>query len=216
VSELIDFFEEVVLRMKPGDRMQLGTIGRAPELTGAFSVERRRELLDAGRRALTRVPGLQEYPSPIWDIVDRAVSALANEGGLGAVLLLTDGAASANRLGFAEMEARAVKAGVPIHVVGARDGPLSTQQNGAESGRAIRISPQLMLQRLAAATGGSYASMASQVDPRGQARRIMQELASTYFLEIGTPARGETPGAIASLDVRVARSDGLVRTRRGY
>ncbi len=216
VSELIDFFEEVVLRMKPGDRMQLGTIGRAPELTEAFSVERRRELLDAGRRALMRVPGLQEYPSPIWDIVDRAVAALASDRGPGVVLLLTDGAASANRLGFAEMEARAVKAGVPIHVVGARDGPLSIQQIGAESGRAIRISPQLMLQRLATATGGSYASMASQVDPRGQARRIMQELASTYFLEIGTPARGEIPGAIASLDVRVARSDAQVRARRGY
>jgi hypothetical protein len=170
--------------------------------------------LAAGRRALARQP--HEYPSPIWDIVDRAVAAVAGDRGPGAVLLLTDGAASANRLGFVEIAERAVKAGVPIHVVGARDGPFSMQQVGAEAGRVVRIDPRLMLQQLAVSTGGSYASMASQVDPRGQARRIMQELVATYFVEIGRPARGETTAAIASLDVRVARSDVQVRTRRGY
>jgi hypothetical protein len=113
------------------------------------------------------------------------------------------------------MAERAVKAGVPIHVVGARDGPFSMQQVGSEGGRVVRIDPGLMLQRLAAATGGSYASMADQVDPKGQARRVMQELAATYFLEIDPTQRG-TAGAIASLDVRVAQSDAQVRTRRGY
>ena len=56
--------------------------------------------------------------SRIWDAVDLGVSALESEAGRRAIVLLTDGEASGNRLGVADVIRHARASNVAVSVIG--------------------------------------------------------------------------------------------------
>jgi VWFA-related protein len=207
----------------------MGTVERIPTLAPRFTndrraltsaIERMLDLpaspsLDSNIAPLLRSHPLsssQRGPSPIWDAVDLTVTALAAEPAHRAIVLLTDGHATGNRFSVTDVGRRAMLSGVSIHIVGARDAPYLVPQTATT---AARVDPRTNLQWLARITGGSFSSMADNLDPQGQATRVMRELHSTYLLDIAS-APAQPAGAIVPIEVRVNRPGVTVRTREGY
>lgn len=219
-NELLDFVSVMASELREGDRMRVASVGRTPFLSAWVTAGGRREAMSIARRAFTgpddarggstgiQWPVEQLGPSPIWDATDRAIASLEGEPGQRAILLLTDGAASGNRWSVAQVEQRALRAGVSIHVVGVKDRPFQVPQY---SGVAV-IDPRAALQALARSTGGSYVSMADRIDPGTHVRRIMRELAASYILTLSDdPSRFADPKA--ELGIRVRNPDAKVRVK---
>jgi Mg-chelatase subunit ChlD len=104
-SALADAFE-------PGDAVRVGTFGREIVLD-------RTRLHDAAaiRAAADALGDRIGGASPIWDALVTAADALQDGTGRRAILLVTDGRSTANRIGFAEALDRLQRARVPVFVV---------------------------------------------------------------------------------------------------
>jgi len=115
-------------------------------------------------------------PSPIWDAVDASVQLLANAKAPRAVILLSDGRATANALGLEDVAARAMAAGVSITAISEADDKVLAQ--GADA--PARVRPDASLEWLADQTGGIYLEdgiarrhIQPRADPFGYVREIM-------------------------------------------
>ena len=91
-------------RLAPGDRVHVGSFARQIAI-GPPLADNPKELQSVTRKALDPREADTFGPSPIWDAVAAAVATLANTEGRRAVLLLTDGRATGNRLSMEEAEA---------------------------------------------------------------------------------------------------------------
>ncbi len=165
-----------VPRLTPRDRVHVGSFARqiaiGPPLAG-----NPKELLPVIRKALDPRAADTYGPSPIWDAVAAAVETLATTEGRRAVLLLTDGRATGNRLSMEEAAALAAAAGVAVSVVG-EDWEMTIQQD-AQTG--VRVRPGVALERMANITGGLYPagsdhSARARSDPRSLARGAARTL----------------------------------------
>jgi hypothetical protein len=112
-------------------------------------------------------------PSPIWDAVVRVVDALEPGVRSTAILLVSDGKASANALGFDEARARAGSASVRVFVA-AMNAPFGRRLNQSRPG-----DPTLRLKQLAETTGGQYIETA------------LDDLPTTLARLVGAVVRGE-------------------------
>jgi Mg-chelatase subunit ChlD len=79
----------------------------------------------------------------VWDALDAAATTLEHDAGRRAIIVITDGRSTGNRLGFGEVSARLEQAGIPIVVVA-----LDLQ-------RSPQPDPYARLRRLADNTGGA-------------------------------------------------------------
>ncbi|MEX2661122.1 MAG: hypothetical protein WD227_04290, partial [Vicinamibacterales bacterium] len=103
-------------KLEPGDRLRLATISRQFRVSGTFAGDRA-ELTRAAREVLN-VPDADRYgPSRIWDAVDEALTILKEERGRRAIVLVTDGMPTGNRLGLSHVQGRADLLGIPIYVL---------------------------------------------------------------------------------------------------
>lgn len=104
-SALADAFE-------PGDAVRVGTFAREIVLDRA-------RLRDAAaiRTAADALGDRIGGASPIWDALLTAADALQDGTGRRAILLVTDGRSTANRVGFEEALERLRRARVPVFVV---------------------------------------------------------------------------------------------------
>jgi hypothetical protein len=217
----LDLFLEPIRRgllrhLQSSDRIRFATISRQIRLSPGFRSERAALELDA-REAL-RIPDDDRYgPSPIWDGVDAAVTALEPEPGQRAIILVTDGFSTGNRHGLAEVTRRAALAGVAVYVV---------EQSSAPSGPFGRFvdltdnpwillaplrgqGPGATLAGLSTATGGVYAA---EPPPASRARSIpARDLAARFETALGQLHRTYcirfedscTDGSVHGIDVRV-------------
>jgi hypothetical protein len=159
-------------------------------------------------------------PSPIWDAVDEAVSALHLEPGWKHILLLTDGLATGNMKSMEEVVLRAASSDVTIHVVESgwlvkRDQSAAARSpHHAAQTRTIDASAG-NLRRLATETGGLYlprrvASAESQGPQRPPAvgrlfRQILDAIHAGYRLTVsGVDCEAPTDAQ----DVRVPSAPG--------
>ena len=123
--------------LQPADRIRIGTFGNAivftPDALSASDVT-------------ARPPTTPELggPSPIWDALDAAIAALQGARARGAIVLVTDGRSSGNRLGFADVLARVQSAKLPVLVI------------ALDFDRTSPPDATVNLRRMAAATGGSF------------------------------------------------------------
>jgi len=150
LRELVDRFAEVGW---PGERFSVSTFREHVEL-GRFFTRDRNALRASGRTRLD-IPDrdISRYgPSPIWDALNAAVEALKPLPGRRSVVLVTDGKASGNHLGVDDVAHRAAEAGVIINVIGVQPDYDQRQADGST----ITVRPTAFLQRLAAATGGTF------------------------------------------------------------
>jgi len=184
--------------LAPEDRARIGSIGRRVALSPRFTTDRR-ALVDAGQ-ALRAPDALDRGgPSPIWDAVDEALQALDAEGGVRAILLITDGRASGNRLGLEDVGAHAVSAHAIVDIVGERTAAIVLPQ---VDGSALTIAPDTRLRWLAERTGGTFEADKPfpWSDPGPIVTRILAGLHKSCTVGFVAPVQD---GHLHDLDVRV-------------
>jgi hypothetical protein len=99
--------------MEPHDRVRLGVFGAAIEMTPE-------PLSGAALTQAAAAFGASEAvggPSPVWDALDHAATALADSTGRRAIIVVTDGRSTANRIGFADILQRLERERLPVYVV---------------------------------------------------------------------------------------------------
>jgi len=196
-------------RLAPRDRVQVGSFAKQISI-GPPLVGNPRALLAAVRAALDPREADTLGPSPIWDAVDAAVTALARANGRRAVLLVTDGRATGNRLGVDDVGMRAAAEGVAVSVVG-EDWEMTLRQEG-DTG--VRVRPGVALEWIASATGGLYlADRAIPPAPGPILERLLADLHGRYTLGFTPPVRD---GKAHELDIRINRPGLKLRARRSY
>jgi VWFA-related protein len=137
--------------LKQGDRARIGNIARQPFLSASFTSDPK-ALKDAVATALSPSKVDRFGPSPIWDAVDAAVGALEHEPGRRAILLVTDGRATGNRLGLRDVIDHANAANVTIDAIGDEG---QTELLQADK-TVVRGGPGRALALLSGDTGGLY------------------------------------------------------------
>jgi Ca-activated chloride channel homolog len=196
-------------RLAPRDRVHVGSFARQTSIGPPIS-NNPKALLSAVHKALDPREADTLGPSPIWDAVDAAVAALANAEGRRAVLLVTDGRGTGNRLNPEEAALRAAAAGVAVSVVG-EDWEMTIRQDGNTG---VRVRPGVALERIANATGGLYLPDRSNPPAPGPIlERLLEDLHARYTLGFTPPV---SDGKLHELDVRVRRPGLKLRARRLY
>jgi hypothetical protein len=94
------------------------------------------------------------HPSLIWDGVCAAAEALADAPGRRILILVTDGRATGNRLGFADALDRVRQTGTVVHAI--RVNPRVGQGGWIED---LSVDPSDNLKALAKASGGTFLEM---------------------------------------------------------
>ena len=125
--------------LEPADRAWLGTFGATiaitpTALTGAAAVAQ------AAAGFADAIGG----SSPLWDALDTAATALEGATGRRAIIVVTDGRSTANRIGFAEILSRLERDRLPVFVV-------ALDLRGVAG-----ADPAVRLRQLAEKTGGRY------------------------------------------------------------
>jgi hypothetical protein len=152
-------------------------------------------------------------PSPLWDAIVEASDALDGEDGRRAILLYTDGRATANRQGGADAAARALAADVSVNVV-----MPSGEFRFMDLDRIVTVHPDRMPQAIARDTGGAFVTLASRVRAPGETQQpafgealaaIVTGLHGEYVLLVARPE-----GEHRLVEVRVNRPGLTLRARR--
>jgi len=192
-------------KLAPRDRVQAGSFAKQIKI-GPPLVNDSRALLSAIGKALD-LPKAETFgPSPIWDAVALAVETLKNAPGRRAIILITDGRATGNRLDVEEVAARAAAAGVLVNVVG-EDSEIVLRQD-ANTG--VRVRPGVALEFIANATGGLYVpDTASPPAPGPVFERVLADLHERYTLAFAAPG-----GQPQTVNVRVNRPGVKIRVSR--
>ena len=172
------------------DRVQAGSFARQIRI-GPPIVNDQRSLQAAIGKALDLPKADTLGPSAIWDAVALAVETLKNAPGRRAIILLTDGRATGNRLDVEAVAARAAAAGVLVNVVG-EDSEIVLRQD-ANTG--VRVRPGVALEFIANATGGLYVpDTASPAAARSGARKGARGSTRTLHAGVRGSRRSATDG----------------------
>jgi Ca-activated chloride channel family protein len=193
----------------PGDRVSLGSL--------TWDCVPLTDDLDRLRQAVAG-PAYVDWGSPIWESIDRAFAAMANEPGRRAILIFSDGlntelpamnippsssnpcrpAQSAARTSVKEVAARAEQNGVMVYAVGVE--VFGRREDGD-------------LRTLARNTGGELFRMKDGESLTPVFTRIAEELHSQYLLGFVPTV---TDGTSARIEVRAKRRGLEVRARRSF
>jgi VWFA-related protein len=174
-----DIKEGFVPAVKPNDRVRIGSIGGQNYLSPAFT-SNPQELKRAADRALERYRNFQS-PSPVWDAVYSAAEALSTVEGRRAILLLSDGRATANRRSVQEVGEYAARLGVLVNT-GGEDSEQFIRQSQTE---AVIVSAGVGMKWIADLTGGF------QMKEKGTFREFLvgtlEQLRNMYTLSFDAP-----------------------------
>jgi len=201
--------------LKPGERARLG--GIAGHLTLGPWTTNSAELDRTAAATLTPSAEDRAGPSPLWDAVDGALTALATEPGRRTIVMLTDGLPTGNVHGVDEIRARAAALGITVNVV--------------VSGAGLTFGAGQLLSALAASSGGlalewrpptgpvpngahlpaAMTSMAGYVT--AVLGRVFDDLRTCYRIGF-VPERAD--GREHAVSVRVRQPGYKVRTRDRY
>jgi VWFA-related protein len=200
-----DVKEGFVPAVKPNERARIGSIGGQNYLSPAFT-SNPQELKRAADRALDDYKNFRS-PSPIWDAVYSAIDALSDADGRRAILLLSDGRATANRRSVQEVGEYAARFGVLVNI-GGEDSEQYIRQSRTE---AVVVRAGVGMKWINDLTGGF------QMREKGTFREFLvgtlEQLRSMYTLSFDAPI---LDGDFHALEVRVKRADGSIRARQVY
>ena len=184
--------EEFLIRLLPEDKAKVGAfndkIQVKPE-TGLPFTNNRDQLIRS----------LQDldfgYPTRRYDAVDYSINELKIVDGRKVVLVFTDGADTASRLGSGDVTERSRTEEVMVYWVGMENEYMSGNQR-------VRTSPDRGLRRLSDETGGGFFMLKKKDELGPTFTRIAQELHNQYVM-------GFTPetldNKVHKLEVRVKR-----------
>jgi hypothetical protein len=109
------FVEHVAPRLLPDDRVRIGTFSRLVRLSDVLPTGAG---LSGTIRKILAVPRSERSgPSPVWDAINEAVRLLETEGGRRAVIVVTDGRSTGNRISLTTLLGRLRGANVPVHII---------------------------------------------------------------------------------------------------
>ena len=195
--------EEFLIRLLPEDRGKVGAFNDKIEVkpaTGVPFTNNRDQLI----RALSDLDF--GYPTRLYDAVDFGITELKPVDGRKVVLVFTDGADTASRLGAGDVTERSRIEEVMVYSVGLEN----EYMNG---GQRVRTSPDRGLRRLSDETGGGFFMLKKKDELGPTFTRIAQELHSQYVM-------GFTPetldNKVHKLEVRVKRAGMTARARKSY
>jgi VWFA-related protein len=221
---------QFVREMKPGDKARIGSFSNEvlidpPDFTGE-------------REALYKVleSGLQpEGPTPLWNAVDAAISALRDQDGRRVVLVFTDGVDKPlnfkrNNSTLKDVMNRAVRENIMVYAIGLAGqtgiptfgtpgrsiGTVGGQPRlpGGNQGDGPRFEqPDEGLQKIAAETGGGYFELTGTANLMRTFSRVADELHHQYALGF-TPF--ELDGKKHTLEVKVKGQKMFIRARQSY
>jgi Mg-chelatase subunit ChlD len=138
-SLIADAATALATALDPADRARLGVFGTTIALTPTALSGR-----VAIARAASGFAGVEGGPSPVWDALNASAVALDTAAGRRAVIVVTDGRSTGNRISFAEIVARLEQARLPVFVV------------ALDLKRPPTPDPGVRLRQLAERTGGRY------------------------------------------------------------
>jgi VWFA-related protein len=187
------------------DRVRIGSIGGQNYLSPAFT-SNPQELKRAADRALDGYRNFQS-PSPVWDAVHAAVEALSTVEGRRAILLMSDGRATANRYSVEEVAEYAAQYGVLVNV-GGEDSERYIRQSQTE---AILVRAGAGMQWISDLTGGFQMKESASI--REFFVGTLELMRNMYTLSFEAPIHD---GDFHALEVRVKRPDGSIRARQVY
>lgn len=185
-----------------------GRITRGP----AFTRDPRSRRTAAGF-AVNAANAERSGPSPVWDAIVEAAGTLDAHDGRRAIILYTDGRATANRYSGAEAAVRALAADVSVNVV-MPAGPSSFRNFD----RIVTVHPERMPEAIAHDTGGAfaYAPPRNWSPENGRPPALGDTLAAVvtglhqeYVLHVVLP-----DGGPRLVEVRVTRPGLTLRARR--
>ncbi len=147
VSDAID--AALLSRLTADDRFGVAGVGATAQFSGFLAADRRTRLSAVRRVFQDRTVGLNG-PSRVWDAVDDALAQLETVPQPRAIVLMTDGRATGNRLGLDAIIQHARSAGVVVSVLGSGSSRSAVRHGYPE------LEPHLGLERLARETGGVF------------------------------------------------------------
>ena len=211
--------EELFTRLRPDDRVRVGTFGNDVDISSSFTNDR-----DSLRRALptTIVP---DAPTPLWRAVDQAMEAFGHEADdtRRVVLVLSDGKDSGpinfrqRYVSEADVIDRARREDVMIYSIGMRSrGARPTTPGLGPGGLQAALTADLPdpgLATVAEQSGGGYAEIKFGQDLGAAFARVADELHSQYLLGFAPPKRD---GKVHNIEVRLTQKGLKPRARKSY
>lgn len=197
--------EEFLIRLLPEDKAKVGAFNDKIEVkpqTGLPFTNNRDQLirylqdLDFG------------YPTRLYDAVDYSINELKTVDGRKVVLVFTDGADSASRMGAGDVTDRSRVDEVMVYSVGMENEFMNGNQR-------VRTSPDRGLRRLSEETGGGFFMLSlKKKDELGATfTRIAQELHSQYVMGFSPET---LDNKVHKLEVRLKRPNLTARARKSY
>ena len=213
--------EAFVRRLAPDDRARVGSFSVDIRLDPEDFTSDYEKLIGIIRSELQPAG-----PTPLWNAVNVAMTALRGQEGRRVVLVFTDGVDdprnfNGDRVSHKEVMRRAQAEDVMVYGVGleslvpygGRRAPLPGRGSLGMEPRMISQKPDEGLSKLAAESGGGYFELAKAEDLRATFRRVAEELHRQYALGF-EPSKLD--GKLHKLEVRVKKPGMTARARKSY
>jgi Ca-activated chloride channel family protein len=210
--------EQLFARLRPDDRMRIGTFGHDVAIGPSF-IRDPRELRTTLPDAIA-----PDAPTPLWRAVDEAVNAFGDEEEQRRVVLVLSDGKDSGPISFrqrwvsqAEVIDRARDADVMVYGIGMRSraarpaGPVAGP--GGLLAALTADLPDPGLARVAEETGGGYTEIRFGEDLGAAFAQVADELHSQYLIGFEPPARD---GKVHEVEVRVTQRGLKPRTRKSY
>ena len=207
--------EEFVRRLGPEDKARIGTFAERIQIQPEGFTNDREALLQV-LRSDRPVAG----PTPLWNAVDEAITALRGQEGRKIVLVFSDGGDAPNA-GFKNRSIRDVmrsaqQEDVMVYAIGLQTTVLQGRGGGGIGGLAgamTSLRPDPGLATIADDSGGGYFELTRADDLGSTFARVADELHRQYALGFDPPRLDDK---MHKLDVRVNQRGAKVRARKEY
>jgi Ca-activated chloride channel homolog len=208
--------EAFVRSLRPGDRMRIGSFAQRVEIFPEDFTDDPRELVRILREEMQEMG-----PTPLWNALDAAITALAGQDGRRVVLVFSDGGDNPmnfrlNNRSIMDVMRRAQQEDVMVYSIGLQATSLVMPGRGGVGGFGGGLSsdrPDPGLAAIAEDTGGGYFELNRAEDLAATFERVAEELRHQYLLGFEPPVLNNR---MRKLDVRVNGRGLTVRARREY
>ena len=210
--------EQLFARLRPDDRMRIGTFGHTIVIDPSF--------IRDPHQLRTALPDTiaTDAPTPLWRALDEASTAFGDEGAERRVILVLSDGKDSGPTGFrerfvsqAEVIDRAREEDVMVYAIGMRSRGARPMQPGIGAGglQAMLTAdlPDPGLARVAEESGGGYTEIRFGEDLGAAFARVADELHSQYLIGFAPPKRD---GKVHDVEVRVSQRGLKPRSRKSY
>lgn len=209
--------EQFVRKLIPGDKARIGSFADRVQIDPEGFTGDHEELIGILRSNLQ-----DSGPTPLWNAVDEAITALAEQEGRRVVLIFSDGVDAPmnlrlNNSSIMDVMRRAQRENVMVYAIGLQGTvlrpPSPGRGLGGFGGSMTPQRPDPGLAVIADDTGGGYFELNRAEDLASTFARVADELHRQYALGFEPPKLDDK---MHDLDVRVGKRGYKVRARKEY